>query len=315
MVFAAYILSTFDICSEQGVELFATEPISLLYVTFIMFAMLSAAYFGRNYHKRLLVWLFLLQYPLVLLVVHAVVVLSGNYVKIYSLSDALTGSGLMLAVFMARMVWMGIMLSGYMLMTGLVIDSYFHFRKNLPQYTTENVLSMRRAEIIDIALYLVLFMWMMINSFVSSLLPRILTNIFMTVMIMRTYVVYSNFMHYSFELSKMHVLISKISDKLMEQSTDNPFYMSNPTLEGVAEALQVDKNEFRDYIYSELGTTLSAWTSEKRILYISQQLLKTDRMVSELAISCGYSNPSALNRAFKQRFGVTPSEFRTNHKS
>ena len=100
----------------------------------------------------------------------------------------------------------------------------------------------------------------------------------------------------------------------MGQYIENPFYTSNPTLEAISEALDVEKEELRDYIYSELGTTLSAWTSEKRILYISQQLLKTDRMVSELALSCGYSNPSALNRAFKQRFGVTPSEFRAKHK-
>jgi AraC-like DNA-binding protein len=310
-----YVLSTFNICSEKGIELFATESISLLYITFITFSLLSAAYFGRDYHKKLVIWLFLLQYPLVLLLLHAFMIFSGNYIKIYSLSGIFQDHGLILAVLMARLVWMGIMISGYVLMTGILIDSYFHFRRNLPQLTTENVLSMRRAEIIDIAIYLILFVWMMLNSFIPSLLPRILTNIFMTMMIIRTYTVYSNFLHYSLELSKIHIIIPGRIEKLMEKSIDNPFYTSNPTLEVVSEALQVDKNELRDYIYSELGTTLSAWTSEKRILYIAQQLLKTNRMVSELAISCGYSNPPALNRAFKQRFGITPSEYRLEHKS
>ena len=85
-------------------------------------------------------------------------------------------------------------------------------------------------------------------------------------------------------------------------------------MEAISQALDIEKEDLRNYIYTQLETTLSAWASEKRILYISQQLLKTDRMVSELALSCGYSNPSALNRAFKQRFGVTPSEFRVKNK-
>lgn len=314
IMFAIYILSTFSICSEEGIEVFATEPIGFLYITFIMFTLFASAYFGRNYHKNLVIWLFLLQYPVVLLLVHAFVAISGYYPKIYSLSNIFQNDRLLFAVFIARLVWIGIIISGYMLMTGIIIDSYFHFRKNLIQLTTENVLSMRRDEIIDIAIYLILFVWMMVNNFVSSLLPRILTNIIMTIMIARTYIIYRNFIYYSLELSKMNTIIHGRLEKLMEQHANNPFYISNPTLEVVSEALNVDKDELRDYIYSELGTTLSAWASEKRILYISQQLIKTNRMVSELALSCGYSNPPALNRAFKQRFGVTPSEFRAKNK-
>lgn len=279
-----------------------------------MFTLFSSAYFGRDYHKKLVVWLFLLQYPVVLLLVHTFVTISGYYSKIYTLSNIFQNDRLLFAVFIARLVWIGIIISGYMLMIGIIIDSYSHFRKNTTQLTTEKVLSMRRNEIIDIAIYLILFVWMMVNNFLPSLLPRICTNIIMTLMIARTYIIYRNFIHYSLELSKINTVINGRLGILMEQHVNNPFYTSNPTLEVVSEALDVNKNELRDYIYSELGTTLSAWTSEKRILYISQQLLKTDRMVSELALSCGYSNPPALNRAFKQRFGVTPSEFRAKHK-
>ena len=313
IMFAIYIISTFSICSKEGIEVFATEPIGFHYITFIMFTLFSSAYFGRNYHKNLVIWLFLLQYPVVLLLVHAFVLISGYYSKIYTLSSIFQNDRILFAVFIARLVWIGIIISGYMLMIGIIIDSYFHFRKSLTQLTTEKVLSMRRDEIIDIAIYLILFVWMMVNNFLPSLLPRILTNILMTMMIVRTYMIYSKFIHYSQELSKMNIIIPERIEKLMGQYIENPFYTSNPTLEAISEALDVEKEELRDYIYSELGTTLSAWTSEKRILYISQQLLKTDRMVSELALSCGYSNPSALNRAFKQRFGVTPSKFRASH--
>lgn len=314
IMFAVYVISTFSICSEEGVEVIATKPIVFLYITFIIFTLFSSAYFGRDYHKRLVVWLFLLQYPVVLLLVHTFIAISGYYSKIYTLSSTFQNDKLLFAVFIVRLVWIGIIISGYMLMIGITIDSYFHFRKSITRPTKENVLSMHHDEIIDIAIYLILFIWMMVNNFLSSLLPRIFTNIIMTLMIVRTYYIYMNFIHYSLELSKINTVINGKLGILMEQHVNNPFYTSNPTLEVVSEALHIDKNELRDYIYSELGTTLSAWTSEKRILYISQQLLKTDRMVSELALSCGYSNPPALNRAFKQRFGVTPSEFRAKNK-
>ncbi len=206
------------------------------------------------------------------------------------------------------------MLSGYALMTGIVINSYLHFRKNLKRLTTEKMLSMHHAETIDIMIYLIIFLWTMISNFIDSLWPRILTNVFMTIMIVRTYVIYSRFIYYSLELSKMNIIIPEKIEKLMGQHTENPFYTSNPTLEAISQALDIEKEDLRNYIYTQLETTLSAWASEKRILYISQQLLKTDRMVSELALSCGYSNPSALNRAFKQHFGVTPSEFRVKNK-
>lgn len=314
IMLAIYVLSTFNICSEKGIELFATEPISLLYITFILFTLFSAAYFGRDYHKKIIVWLFLLQYPLVLLLVHAFLVVSGYGIKFNTIYGTLQDHKFTIAFFISRIESMVIMISGYILMTGIVINSYLHFRKNFTQLTTEKMLSMHHAEVIDIMIYLIIFIWIMLSNFIYSLWPRILANIFMTMMIVRTYMIYSKFIHYSQELSKMNIIIPERIEKLMGQYIENPFYTSNPTLEAISEALDVEKEELRDYIYSELGTTLSAWTSEKRILYISQQLLKTDRMVSELALSCGYSNPSALNRAFKQRFGVTPSKFRAKHK-
>lgn len=314
IMFAIYILSTFFICSDDGIELFATGPMCLLYITFILFSLFVSGYFGRNYYKKLLIWLFLFQYPVVSLIVHAVMVISGDHTKYYAIYETFKDHKLTTTVLITRIESIIMMLSGYALMTGIVINSYLHFRKNLKRLTTEKMLSMHHAETIDIMIYLIIFLWTMLSNFIVSLWPRILTNVFMTIMIVRTYVIYSRFIYYSLELSKMNIIIPEKIEKLMGQHTENPFYTSNPTLEAISQALDIEKEDLRNYIYTQLETTLSAWASEKRILYISQQLLKTDRMVSELALSCGYSNPSALNRAFKQRFGVTPSEFRVKNK-
>ena len=64
---------------------------------------------------------------------------------------------------------------------------------------------MHHAETIDIMIYLIIFLWTMLSNFIDSLWPRILTNVFMTIMIVRTYVIYSRFIYYSLELSKMNI--------------------------------------------------------------------------------------------------------------
>ena len=133
IMLAIYVLSTFNICSEKGIELFATEPISLLYITFILFTLFSAAYFGRDYHKKIIVWLFLLQYPLVLLLVHAFLVVSGYGIKFNTIYGTLQDHKFTIAFFISRIESMVIMISGYILMTGIVINSYLHFRKNFTQ--------------------------------------------------------------------------------------------------------------------------------------------------------------------------------------
>lgn len=315
IMFAIYILSTFKICYENDIEIFATIPICLIYITFILFSLSSTAYFGHDYHKKKIVWIFLIQYPLVILLIHAFVVIYGYDVKLYTLSGMLQNKKLLFEIFISKIEWLIIIIPGYLIMIGMIIDSYHHYRKNITQFTTEKMLSMRHDEIKDIVIYLILFSLIMLSNFIPTPLPRILTNILITIMIARTYIIYNNFINISLKLPQINIIIPEKLEKMMGLYFENPFYTSNPTLEVVSEALNVDKEELRNYIYSELGTTLSAWTSEKRILYISQQLIMTDRMVGELALSCGYSNPSALNRAFKQHFGVTPSEFRAKHKS
>ena len=70
IMFAIYILSTFFICSDDGIELFATGPMCLLYITFILFSLFVSGYFGRNYYKKLLIWLFLSELSQVTNLVH-----------------------------------------------------------------------------------------------------------------------------------------------------------------------------------------------------------------------------------------------------
>ncbi|MEZ4684323.1 MAG: helix-turn-helix transcriptional regulator [Caldilineaceae bacterium] len=48
-----------------------------------------------------------------------------------------------------------------------------------------------------------------------------------------------------------------------------------------------------------------------RLAAAVQRLLHTDIPVTEIALTSGYETPAAFTKAFRQRFGVTPSALRT----
>jgi AraC-like DNA-binding protein len=58
------------------------------------------------------------------------------------------------------------------------------------------------------------------------------------------------------------------------------------------------------------GLTPSQFITKSRIAAASQLLRDTERSVSEIAHTCGFSDHSAFTRSFRSATGLTPSEFR-----
>jgi AraC family transcriptional regulator len=55
-----------------------------------------------------------------------------------------------------------------------------------------------------------------------------------------------------------------------------------------------------------VGQTPSDYITERRLTHAAELLKGTSKSVQEIALDCGYQNPSAFSRAFRRRFGVTP---------
>ena len=49
-----------------------------------------------------------------------------------------------------------------------------------------------------------------------------------------------------------------------------------------------------------------------RVERAREQLLTTDKSISEIAYACGFSAPSYFNKCFKDEYGITPGELRPN---
>lgn len=65
----------------------------------------------------------------------------------------------------------------------------------------------------------------------------------------------------------------------------------------------------RDFL-KETGTTTSNWITEKRLINAKQQLLDTEKNISEIAWDLGFESLSHFSRVFKNKFKKSPKEMR-----
>ncbi|MGL6209521.1 MAG: GlxA family transcriptional regulator [Paracoccaceae bacterium] len=66
-----------------------------------------------------------------------------------------------------------------------------------------------------------------------------------------------------------------------------------------------------EQIFSEnLGTTPAAYALSQRLAAARRMITDTRHPLSEVALRCGFSSPSTLSRAFRNRFGHPPSALR-----
>lgn len=100
------------------------------------------------------------------------------------------------------------------------------------------------------------------------------------------------------------------SDRPTLSSIMDANYCYNLKLEEFAElthrSLSSFKRDFQNY-YKE---TPGKWLIKKRIDYASNLLLNSELSVSQVAFDSGFEDLSHFSRAFKERIGKTPSEFR-----
>ena len=63
-----------------------------------------------------------------------------------------------------------------------------------------------------------------------------------------------------------------------------------------------------------LGQSPSEFINDIRMKYAANQLLTDQDSVNQIAISCGTPNMAHFHKLFKERFGVTPSQYRQKYR-
>lgn len=123
------------------------------------------------------------------------------------------------------------------------------------------------------------------------------------------------------ENSNSELVIPSGQQALLQQLTslmDSGFYRnSNLTIGELSQQLSVQEYILRQTINQQLGyRNFSSFLNHYRIQEACQ-LLSTPNLVKTpiltIALELGYGSIAPFNRAFKEKMGVTPSEFRQNH--
>ncbi len=99
----------------------------------------------------------------------------------------------------------------------------------------------------------------------------------------------------------------RIGDALLLMHND----LAHPwTLDKLATGVGMSRSKFAEQFKAAIGsgpmTYLSDWRLQKALSYLSG----TQINIQEVAIKIGYQSPAAFTRAFSQKFGVSPKEYR-----
>lgn len=71
-------------------------------------------------------------------------------------------------------------------------------------------------------------------------------------------------------------------------------------------SLAAFKRDFKDYYH----TTPGKWLTDKRLQHASTLLANTNQGISEIAFNSGFENFSHFSRIFKEKFGLSPLQYR-----
>ena len=83
----------------------------------------------------------------------------------------------------------------------------------------------------------------------------------------------------------------------------------------IAEFVQIHPVHLAQSFRKYRNTTVGNYLREIRLEKSRQELIETKKTLSEISFNNGFSDQSHFSRLFKQKFGITPNQYRQNFKS
>ncbi|MDR3708694.1 MAG: helix-turn-helix transcriptional regulator [Capsulimonadaceae bacterium] len=103
-------------------------------------------------------------------------------------------------------------------------------------------------------------------------------------------------------------LVADVSRKLRERA------LEGVALREVAAGASLSPVQLVRRFHAAMGQTPREYVEAIRLQHARTMLVETDNVLDVIAHKCGYRSAFYLSRLFKQRFGVSPSEFRSRSK-
>ena len=92
--------------------------------------------------------------------------------------------------------------------------------------------------------------------------------------------------------------------------SDKPQEMGLPTVKYFAAAVNLSPNYFGDLVKKETGRTAQEYIQNKLVNVAKQEMLASDKSISEIAYCLGFQYPQHFARIFKKAVGTTPTAYR-----
>jgi AraC family transcriptional regulator, exoenzyme S synthesis regulatory protein ExsA len=86
-------------------------------------------------------------------------------------------------------------------------------------------------------------------------------------------------------------------------------------LDAFAKMCHRSLSSFKREFHRCYGTTPAKWLMKRRLECAAQMLRTTSLSLLEIALECGFEEPSHFSRTFKSRFGRSPTDYREKEKS
>ena len=128
--------------------------------------------------------------------------------------------------------------------------------------------------------------------------------------------------------SSLYALISMMIDENSEsKEPENPSnityvneaveiimqsYSKKLKISDIAAKIGISRNYLTDLFKNEFEMSPQSFLMNFRMEKAAQELMETNESVQNIGINVGYPDPLAFSKAFKQKFGMSPSAYRTS---
>lgn len=83
------------------------------------------------------------------------------------------------------------------------------------------------------------------------------------------------------------------------------------SLTELADKLYMSKSTLSRFFKKQTGIGFADYINQVRLKYAIEDLIYSNKNITKIAVDCGFSNPSAFNKLFRETYGVSPTEYRT----
>ena len=106
-------------------------------------------------------------------------------------------------------------------------------------------------------------------------------------------------------------ILEKFEDLLNNYfDSEKPQLIGLPSVAYFADELHLSANYFGDLIKKETGQSAKEYIQNKTIEVAKDKVFDAEKTVNEIAYELGFKYPQHFTRLFKQKVGVSPSEFK-----